>query len=305
MPRSRKSLDGEGPVRLSAPMPELPEVETVRRGLQPALEGARLAEVQARRPDLRFPLPPDFVQRLTGARIEALERRAKYLLGRLDRGDTLVMHLGMSGRFEIDGADRSRPGAFRLAAAAEDKHAHVLFRTEAGVRVTYFDPRRFGYMDLVPTEALPDHPWFKGLGPEPLGAVFGAAHLARAFAGRAQNVKATLLDQRVVAGLGNIYVCEALHRAHISPLTSAGRISKTRLEALASAVRQVLEEAIAAGGSTLRDYAGADGQLGYFQHTFRAYGREHEPCPAQGCRGVVKRIVQGGRSTFYCPACQR
>ncbi len=286
-------------------MPELPEVETVRRGLQPVLEGARLAEVIARRPDLRFPLPEGFVQRLTGARIERLERRAKYLLGRLDRGDTLVMHLGMTGRFEIEGADRSRPGDFRLAASAEDRHAHVLFRTDAGDRVTYFDARRFGYMDLIPTDALSGHAWFAGLGPEPLGADFDAAHLARAFEGKVQNVKATLLDQRIVAGLGNIYVCEALHRARINPNTAAGRISGRRLEALAAAVRRVLEEAIAAGGSTLRDYAGANGELGYFQHTFRAYGREHEPCPSPGCRGMIKRIVQAGRSTFYCPACQR
>jgi len=192
-----------------------------------------------------------------------------------------------------------------LEASAEDKHAHVLFHTEAGVRVTYFDARRFGYMDLIATDALAEHPWFKGLGPEPLSEAFDAASLARAFEGRIQNAKATLLDQRVVAGLGNIYVCEALHRARISPLTPAGRISGKRLEVLAAAVKAVLQEAIAAGGSTLRDYAGADGELGYFQHAFRAYGREHEPCPTPGCRGVIKRIVQGGRSTFYCPVCQR
>ena len=286
-------------------MPELPEVETVRRGLQPVFEGARLERVQARRPDLRFPFPQGFVQRLTGARVDLLERRAKYLLARLDRGDTLVMHLGMSGRFEIEGADRSRPGDFRLAAGTEDKHAHVVFETEAGARITYFDARRFGYMDLIATEVLAEHPWFKGLGPEPLSADFDAAHLARAFEGKVQNVKATLLDQRIVAGLGNIYVCEALHRARISPTTAAGRISGKRLKLLADTVKTVLEDAIVAGGSTLRDYAGADGELGYFQHAFRAYGREHEPCLAPGCRGVVKRIVQSGRSTFYCPVCQR
>jgi len=286
-------------------MPELPEVETVRRGLQPVLEGARLERVQARRPDLRFAFPQGFVQRLTGARVDRLERRAKYLLARLDRGDTLVMHLGMSGRFEIEGADRSRPGDFRLAAGTEDKHAHVVFETEAGARITYFDARRFGYMDLISTEALAEHPWFKGLGPEPLSADFDAAHLAGAFAGKTQNVKASLLDQRIVAGLGNIYVCEALHRARISPTTAAGRISGKRLALLTDTVKAVLEEAIVAGGSTLRDYAGADGELGYFQHAFRAYGREREPCLTPGCRGVIKRIVQGGRSTFYCPVCQR
>jgi formamidopyrimidine-DNA glycosylase len=286
-------------------MPELPEVETVRRGLQPVLEGARLERVEARRPDLRFPLPQGFVQRLTGARVGALGRRAKYLLAPLDRGDTLVMHLGMSGRFEIEGADRTHPGDFRLAASTQDKHAHVLFRTEAGASITYFDARRFGYMDLIETASLHEHPWFRGLGPEPLSEAFDADHLAAEFAGRIQNVKATLLDQRVVAGLGNIYVCEALHRARISPSTPAGRLSKRRIVALAEAVKAVLAEAIEAGGSTLRDYARADGELGYFQHSFRAYGREDEPCPMPGCRGVIARIVQGGRSTFYCPVCQR
>ena len=286
-------------------MPELPEVETVRRGLQPVLEGARLVRVEARRPDLRFALPPRFAERLTGARVDGLERRAKYLLAALDTGETLVMHLGMSGRFEIEGSDRTRPGNFRLAASTGDKHAHVLFETDAPARVTYFDPRRFGYMDLLSSSGLSEHPWFKALGPEPLGNGFNAVHLAEAFAGRSQNVKATLLDQRIVAGLGNIYVCEALHRAHISPLTPAGKVTKRRLETLVAAVRQVLEEAIVAGGSTLRDYAAADGALGYFQHRFRVYGREHEPCVTPGCRGVVARIVQGGRSTFYCPVCQR
>ena len=286
-------------------MPELPEVETVRRGLHPHKPRAFENGLQARRPDLRFPFPQGFVQRLTGARVERLERRAKYLLARLDRGDTLVMHLGMSGRFEIEGADRSRPGDFRLAAGAEGKHAHVVFEPGAGARITSFAARRFGYMDLIATEALAEHPWFKGLGPEPLSADFDAAHLAGAFEGKVQNVKASLLDQRIVAGLGNIYVCEALHRARISPTTAAGRISGKRLAVLADTVKVVLEEAIIAGGSTLRDYAGADGELGYFQHAFRAYGREHEPCLTPNCRGVVKRIVQGGRSTFYCPVCQR
>ncbi len=259
----------------------------------------------ARRPDLRFPLPEGFGQRLTGARVEALQRRAKYLLARLDTGETLIMHLGMTGRFEIEGADRSRPGVFREAASMDDKHAHVLFETDAGARITYFDARRFGYMDLVPTAGLEESRWFAGLGPEPLGPDFTAAHLARAFAGKVQNVKATLLDQRIVAGLGNIYVCEALFRARIAPATPAGKLSRKRLEALVLAVRAVLEEAIAAGGSTLRDYAGADGALGYFQHTFRVYGREGQQCVRPGCAGVIARTVQAGRSTFYCPVCQR
>jgi formamidopyrimidine-DNA glycosylase len=285
------------------PMPELPEVETVRAGLAPVLEGARLSRVEARRPDLRFPFPPDFVQVLTGARIEALERRAKYLRARLDRGRTLVMHLGMSGRFEIAGG--GRPGAFHHNVAAEAPHAHVVFETEAGDRVTYFDPRRFGYMDLIPTEALETHPWFAGLGPEPLSDAFDDGRLAQAFAGRKQGPKTLLLDQRIVAGLGNIYVCEALSRARISPFRPAGSIGRARLERLVVEIKAVLTEAIAAGGSTLRDFAQTDGALGYFQHRFRAYDREAEPCPNAGCRGVILRKVQAGRSTFYCPACQR
>jgi len=287
-------------------MPELPEVETVRGGLAPVLEGRRLARVEARRPDLRFPLPENFVQVLTGARIERLERRAKYLLAGLDREDTLVMHLGMSGRFEIarpEGAER--PGQFHYAPDRDPKHAHVLFETEEGVRVTYYDPRRFGYMALVNTATMHLHPWFAGLGPEPLGDAFDAARLKAAFAGRRQGPKTLLLDQRIVAGLGNIYVCEALHRSRISPFRPAGRISGPRLERLVEAVRGVLAEAIAAGGSTLRDYAQADGALGYFQHRFRVYDREGRPCPNEGCGGVIARRVQAGRSTFHCPVCQR
>jgi len=287
-------------------MPELPEVETVWRGLAPVLAGARLSRVEARRPDLRFPLPEGFVQRLTGARIEALERRGKYLLAPLDRGETLSMHLGMTGRFEIEGAGpRERTGEFALAAPADPKHAHVVFETEAGVRVTFFDARRFGYMDLIETGRLEQHPRFLGMGPEPLGAGFNAAHLKGAFAGRRQSAKTLLLDQRIVAGLGNIYVCEALHRARISPVKPASRIATAKLGALTCAIRGVLEEAIVAGGSTLRDYAAADGALGYFQHSFLAYGREHEPCVRPGCRGVIRRTVQAGRSTFYCPECQQ
>jgi len=283
-------------------MPELPEVETVRRGLAPVLEGARLARVEARRPDLRFPLPESFVQRLTGATIERMDRRAKYLLAPLDRGDTLVMHLGMSGRFEITGgAARVRPGDFALAQPPDPKHAHIVFETDAGVTVTFYDPRRFGYMDLIPTAELGDHPWFKGLGPEPLGDDFDTDHLAGAFAGRRQSVKATLLDQRIVAGLGNIYVCEALFRASIDPQRAAGAIGRRKLATLVKVIKAVLLEAIEAGGSTLRDYASADGALGYFQHRFVAYGREGEPCLKPGCGGQIVRIVQGGRSTFFCP----
>ena len=288
-------------------MPELPEVETVRRGLEPTLAGARLTRVEARRPDLRFPLPDGFVQRLTGARVMSLRRRAKYLLAPLDRGDILVIHLGMTGRFEIAGGARpdARPGEFHYAAAANPKHAHVLFETEAGARVTYFDPRRFGYMNLIPGDQLESHPWFAGLGPEPLSEAFDVDCLARAFAARRQGAKTLLLDQRTVAGLGNIYVCEALHRAGISPVKPAGALSRRKLAGLAAAVKAVLAEAIEAGGSTLRDYAGADGALGYFQHQFRAYGREHEPCARPACPGVIGRLVQAGRSTFYCPVCQR
>jgi formamidopyrimidine-DNA glycosylase len=287
-------------------MPELPEVETVRRGLAPVLDGQRLTRVEARRPDLRFPFPEDFVQRLAGARIETLSRRAKYVLAPTDRGDTLVMHLGMSGRFEIARPEGTvRPGQFVYAADPDPKHAHVVFETEAGGRVTYYDPRRFGYMGLIPTAALSGHPWFVGMGPEPLSDAFDAAHLARAFKGRKQGPKTLLLDQRIVAGLGNIYVCEALHMARISPFGPAGKISRPRLKALVDAIGQVLEAAIAAGGSTLRDYAAADGALGYFQHSFRAYGREGAPCPNPGCDGTILRQVQAGRSTFFCPACQR
>ena len=287
-------------------MPELPEVETVRGGLAPVLEGQRLARVEARRPDLRFPLPANFVQMLTGATIQRLERRAKYLLARLDREDTLVMHLGMSGRFEISRPEgQTRPGQFHDAPDPDPKHAHIVFETEAGTRVTYYDPRRFGYMALVNTSTFDLHPWFTGLGPEPLSDAFDAAHLKAAFAGRKQGPKTLLLDQRVVAGLGNIYVCEALNRARISPFKPAGKGSGPRLARLVPEVKAVLAEAIEAGGSTLRDFAQADGALGYFQHRFRTYDREGQPCRNDGCKGVIGRQVQAGRSTFFCPACQK
>ena len=284
-------------------MPELPEVETVRRGLAPVLEGRRLARVEARRPDLRFPFPEGFVQRVSGARVMALRRRAKYLLADLDRGETLIAHLGMSGRFRIEGT--RAPGQFHHPVGDNPRHDHVVFETEDGGRIVYHDPRRFGFMGLAPTADLDRHPWFVGMGPEPLSDAFGGGRLEAAFEGRRQGPKTLLLDQRTVAGLGNIYVCEALHEARISPFRPAGRISRPRLDGLARTVKAVLERAIAAGGSTLRDFSAADGALGYFQHSFRAYDREGEACVNAGCGGVIRRRVQAGRSTFWCPACQR
>lgn len=285
-------------------MPELPEVETVRRGLAPVLEGRRLKRAEARRADLRFALPERFAERLTGAKVLTLDRRAKYLVAPLDTGETLVAHLGMSGRFTIHARSKTvRPGEFYYADAPDPAHTHVVLETDRGDRVEYNDPRRFGYMTLIANDAVEAHPYFACLGPEPLGNAFHADHLAGAFEGRKQNVKSTLLDQRVVAGLGNIYVCEALFRSNISPMRAAGRIAAARLDLLTTTVRDVLTEAIEAGGSTLRDYATVDGALGYFQHRFKVYGREGEPCPA--CATPIRRIVQGGRSTFYCRKCQR
>ncbi len=286
-------------------MPELPEVETVRRGLEPVMAGARLSRVRQNRPDLRFPFPADFPARLDGATVERIDRRAKYLLMPLSTGETWVTHLGMTGRFTLDG---QQLGEFEEPAPIAGKHEHVSFcATRAGIthRVGFADARRFGFMGLIATEAVDDHPWFAGLGPEPLGNAFSAAHLAEAFKGRKQNIKVSLLDQRIVAGLGNIYVCEALYRARISPLTAAGKVSRPRLETLTTEIRAVLNDAIEAGGSTLRDFANAEGGQGYFQHRFDVYGREGEPCRDEPCTGVVKRIVQGGRSTFYCPSCQK
>ncbi|OXE36700.1 MAG: DNA-formamidopyrimidine glycosylase [Phenylobacterium zucineum] len=286
-------------------MPELPEVETVRRGLAPVFEGQRLCRVEARRPDLRFPFPEGFVQRLTGAEILSLRRRAKYLLADLNRGETLVMHLGMSGRFEIARAEGAvRPGDFHYAADPDPKHAHVVFQTDAGEQVTYYDPRRFGFMGLIETETLDRHPWFSAMGPEPLSDAFGADRLIAMFKGRSQGPKTLLLDQRVVAGLGNIYVCEALNRARISPFRSAGEVKSVKLKRLATTVKEVLTEAIDVGGSTLRDFAAANGTLGYFQHRFRAYDRQGKPCLNDGCSGTIQREVQAGRSTFFCPTCQ-
>ena len=286
-------------------MPELPEVETVRRGLEPVLVGARLSRVRQNRPDLRFPFPERFVERLDGATVERIDRRAKYLLAALDTGETWVTHLGMTGRFTLDGA---QVGEFEEAASIAGKHEHMSFcavRGDTTTRVGFADARRFGFMGLIPTEAVDDHAWFRALGPEPLGNSFSSAHLAQAFVDKKQNIKVSLLDQRIVAGLGNIYVCEALYRSRISPLIAAGKVSKPRLETLARVVRDVLNDAIAAGGSTLRDFANAEGGQGYFQHRFDVYGREGQPCTGEACTGVVKRLVQAGRSTFYCPSCQR
>lgn len=286
-------------------MPELPEVETVRRGLEPVLAGARLSRVRQNRPDLRFPFPDDFPARLERATVERIDRRAKYLLARLSTGQTWVTHLGMTGRFTIDGAQL---GEFEEPAPIAGKHEHMsLCATKDGAthRIGFADARRFGFMGLIPTDQVEAHPWFAGLGPEPLGNAFSAATLAEGFAGRKQNIKVSLLDQRIVAGLGNIYVCEALYRARISPLVAAGAVSRPRLERLAAVVREVLNDAIAAGGSTLKDFANAEGGQGYFQHRFDVYGRESQACLGDGCSGVVKRIVQGGRSTFCCPGCQK
>ena len=286
-------------------MPELPEVETVRRGLQPVLEGARLTRVRQNRPDLRFAFPERFVERLDGAIVERIDRRAKYLLMPLSTGETWVTHLGMTGRFTLDG---EQLGEFEEAAPDVGKHEHVSLCAAKGAtttRVGFADARRFGFMGLIPTDQVDAHPWFAGLGPEPLGNAFSGAHLAEAFAGKKQTIKVSLLDQRIVAGLGNIYVCEALYRARISPLVAAGKLSKPRLETLAAVVRDVLTDAIEAGGSTLRDFANAEGGQGYFQHRFDVYGREGKPCAGEGCTGVVKRLVQAGRSTFWCPSCQK
>jgi len=276
-------------------MPELPEVETVRLGLAAALEGRRLKRVEARRGDLRKPFPERFAARLAGRSVLSLRRRAKYLLLDLDHGETLIMHMGMSGRFTIHA--RNAP------ASGSGKHDHVLFETDEGVRIVFTDHRRFGLMTLAPTEELDAHPLFEGVGPEPLDDDFTPAVLSAALKGKRTPIKAALLDQRVVAGLGNIYVCEALFRARISPKRLAASVAGARAARLVPAIKAVLNEAIAAGGSSLRDYAKADGELGYFQHRFRVYGREKKPCPV--CGKPIRRIVQAGRSTFFCAHCQK
>jgi formamidopyrimidine-DNA glycosylase len=285
-----------------ARVPELPEVETVRRGLLPVMEGRRLVRVAVNRPDLRWPLPDRMAERLMGATVEQLRRRSKYILADLSTGETLIVHLGMSGRILISGA---QVGAFHHDHPAPQKHDHVVFDMEDGSRVIFNDARRFGAMDLISTGRAEEHWLLAGLGPEPLGNSFDESYLVARLRGRNTPIKAALLDQRIVAGLGNIYVCEVLHRAGISPVRKAGRIAPARTGGLVPLIRQVLEEAIQAGGSSLRDYRQADGELGYFQHAFRVYDREGAPCPSPGCGGTIRRIVQSGRSSFYCAACQR
>ena len=309
-------------------MPELPEVETVRLGLEPVLTGKRIVRVEQRREDLRFPLPEHFADRLTGRRIASLTRRAKYILVHLDGGEVLAVHLGMTGRFSVRlPTRRARPAASRgLAEEASDafqlgdytyehgadaKHDHLVFTMSGGAMVTYNDARRFGYMTLIAESDLASNRFFRGLGVEPLGADLNPAFLAKRALGKKTDLKAFLMDQRIVAGLGNIYVCEALFRAGLDPWKGAATLA-TRTgkptpaaERLVPAIKAVLGDAVRAGGSTLRDYRQTDGALGSFQKEFAVYGREGEPCARAGCRGTVRRKTQGGRSTFYCPACQR
>lgn len=285
-------------------MPELPEVETIRRGLEPVLAGRRIGRAETRSPALRWPLPPQFAARLGGRRVGALGRRGKYLLVELDRGETLLIHFGMSGRMLV------AEGNAEIAAIGRGTHHHIVLdlAEESGrpvARLVFCDPRRFGIMDLFPTSARDEHRLLGGLGPEPLGNEFGPDWLAARLAGRRAPVKNLLLDQRVIAGVGNIYASEALHRAGIAPVRAGGRIARHRVGQLAAAIRNVLAEAIEAGGSTLRDYRRADGELGYFQHHFAVYGRAGAPCRNPGCRGLVRSRVLGGRSTYWCPACQR
>jgi formamidopyrimidine-DNA glycosylase len=291
-------------------MPELPEVETIRTGLVPVLSGHRFVHVEAHRGDLRVPLSRNFAARLAGRRVRILRRRAKYLLLDLDGGETLIVHMGMSGRFTVHQPGvAARPGGFAHKMPGDGsgagKHDHVVFETEEGARIVFTDHRRFGLMLLANTEKLDRHKLFAGLGPEPLDESFTSILLNSAIAGKRAPIKSALLDQRVVAGLGNIYVCEALFRARISPKRLAASVVGVRATRLVCAIKAVLEAAVKAGGSSLRDYANTDGELGYFQHHFSVYDREDLPCVLNGCNGTVRRIVQSGRSTFYCPACQR
>ena len=287
-------------------MPELPEVETVRRGLLPAMEGRVITRATVNRPDLRWPFPPRMAERLTGARVQALRRRSKYILADLSTGETLLIHLGMSGRMLISApGTRETLGEWHHHHPAPEKHDHVILDMEDGTRITFNDARRFGAMDLMPTATAEQHPLLAQLGPEPLGNAFSEPYLAARLKDRNTPIKSALLDQHIVAGLGNIYVCETLYRARIHPARKAGRISAARAAALVPIIRDVLAEAITAGGSSLRDYRQADGELGYFQHSFQVYGREGEPCLTPGCTSTIHRIVQSGRSSFYCPTCQR
>jgi formamidopyrimidine-DNA glycosylase len=291
-------------------MPELPEVETVKMGLAPVLEHHKFTHVETRRRDLRVPFPPNFSKRLEGRTVQRLWRRAKYLLADLDSGETLVVHLGMSGRMSVYAEGKERKlGQYVYEEAPADagrrNHDHVVFETDAPARIVFTDHRRFGLMTIVATAALEQNRLFKGLGIEPLSEAFNAEWLLRSLKGKRTPIKSALLDQRVIAGLGNIYVCEALYRAHISPMRLAARVSAKHAPVLVAAIKAVLSDAIRAGGSSLRDYAKADGALGEFQHHFAVYDRAGMPCATTDCRGKVKRIVQAGRSTFYCPSCQR
>ena len=283
-------------------MPELPEVETVRRGLAPAMEGAVIEKAQVNRPDLRWPFPENMAARLTGQRVQTLRRRSKYILADLSSGETLLIHLGMSGRMTVSGDPLGR---FHHEHPAPEKHDHVVLDMENGARIIFNDPRRFGAMDLIETATAEDHPLLAKLGPEPLGNAFDGLSLAAALKTRNTPIKSALLDQRIVAGLGNIYVCETLFRAGISPKRRAKNLSGQRAAALVPIIRDVLTDAITAGGSSLRDFRQADGELGYFQHAFDVYDREGDPCRKPGCSGTVKRLIQSGRSSFYCPSCQR
>ena len=283
-------------------MPELPEVETVRRGLMPAILGQIIFMAEVNRPDLRWPFPKNMAKRLTGARVTALRRRSKYILMDLDRGETLIIHLGMSGRMLISGF---KLGNFFTEHPAAEKHDHVVFQMENGARVTFNDARRFGAMDLATTAEVENHKFLTSLGPEPLGNSFNEGYLKGALAGKNTPIKTALLDQRIIAGLGNIYVCEVLYRSKILPTQKAATLSKLAIGKIVSTIREVLEEAISAGGSSLKDYRQTGGELGYFQHNFQVYGREGETCKEKVCKGTIKRITQAGRSSFFCPKCQR
>ena len=283
-------------------MPELPEVETVRRGLQPAMQDQKIVRAEVNRPDLRWRFPSDMAQRLTGARVVRLWRRSKYILLDLDSKETLIVHLGMSGRMLVSG---QQIGEFYQEHPAPEKHDHVVFHMENDTRVTFNDARRFGAMDLAPTAEVEAHKMLSGLGPEPLSNYLNDTYLVAALAGRNAPIKTALLDQRLIAGLGNIYVCEVLFRAKISPMCKAKDLSKEQVSTLVPIIRTVLEEAIEAGGSSLKDYRQTGGELGYFQHSFHVYDRESQPCTNAGCGGTIARVSQSGRSSFYCPACQR